>query len=54
MKNRNTRIDYIAIIKPVFIDECIGKMGEKMKKCDFIQKSACILYFAVIIYKPNA
>jgi hypothetical protein len=32
----------------------IGGMGEKMKKCDFIQKSACILYFAVIIYKPNA
>ena len=31
-----------------------GGMGEKMKKCDFIQKSACILYFAVIIYKPNA
>ena len=25
-----------------------------MKKCDFIQKSACILYFAVITYKPNA
>ena len=32
----------------------IGENGGENEKCDFIQKSACILYFAVIIYKPNA
>ena len=30
------------------------RVGEKMKNCDFIQKNACILFFAVIVYKPNA
>ena len=26
------------------------RVGEKMKNCDFIQKNACILFFAVIVY----
>ena len=38
----------------VFIDGWLGGNGGENEKCDFIQKSACILYFAVIIYKPNA
>ncbi len=39
--------------KVLYSNTC-KKMGEKMKNCDFIQKNACILFFAVIVYKPNA
>ena len=33
-------------------DNC--KKGEKMKKYDFMQKNACNLEIAVILYRPNA
>ena len=52
--------EYLKMEEPQFVqiylekDETEGTYLTKNKKCDFIQKSACILYFAVIIYKPNA